>query len=145
MYSLCDPFTETCVPVDEHIRQRFAEAYARWKAGEEGVIGTRLSDWGQSELTAKLLQEFEALHVKTVEDLANISDSHIGKLIHGRVWRGRAIEFLRTHPRPQDATEMQQLLNQNEELLSRISKLEKKEADRAKMALIRSKRTPDVG
>jgi hypothetical protein len=110
-------------PMSPHIR--IADAYAKWKSGEETSSGTRLSGWGEPGLTPRMLRDLADLHIESVEDLANVSDAHIPRLVDGRMWRQKAVAWIATHPSPEEASEIQKLKAANEVMAARLAALEK--------------------
>jgi hypothetical protein len=104
---------------------RFAAAYEKWKAGDNSVASTRLADWGEPAMTGRMLRDLEDLHVTSIEDLANVSDAHISRLIDGRAWRSKALAWIAAHPSPEEASEIQKLKEQNATMAARLEALEK--------------------
>ena len=90
-----DPYTQPVHPVDEAMRQRFPEAYRAFKEKREmHVEGTPIRQWAL--LTPANIAEFEAIHVYSVEGLAQIPDSTLQR-VHGlREWREKAKAWLAT-------------------------------------------------
>lgn len=109
-------------PVDETIKQRFATQYAHWKQTEEArmVTGTPLKMWPMA--TPGFVKEMEAIDVYSVDDLANIADVHIGKFPDGRVWRDRAVAWLKA---ADGAAAETKFAAENERLRARLDTLEK--------------------
>lgn len=81
-------------PVRDHDRQRFQFQYQAWKAGQaEALSGTPLSQWPQ--VSRAQVEELAFSHVRTVEQLADISDSVAQRLGMGVLaLRSRAKEYL---------------------------------------------------
>lgn len=68
-------------PVWAQDKQRFSRQYAQFKSGlEQSVVGLPLKLWGG--MTLGQAKEFEYFNVKTVEQLAEMSDNN-GANIHG--------------------------------------------------------------
>ena len=83
-----------CSPVlDEH-KERFAVQYEAWKTKRQGrhIDGTPLKNWPM--IPAIRIAEFEAMGIFSVENLSDVSDSNILKLVDGRIWREKAIAWL---------------------------------------------------
>lgn len=80
-------------PVTDKHRERFAARYQRWKQGLADVPeGTPLSQWpGITPAEVNMLAQ-GGIH--TVEALANVSDSHIGKLGRAVALRDKARRYL---------------------------------------------------
>jgi hypothetical protein len=88
-----DKTTEIDVPVDDHYRQRFAAKYEAYLAGrdQDSADGTPLSQW--PGLTGAQVQELAHFKVKTVEQLAEMSDDNISKLGPGYLDRRKAAKI----------------------------------------------------
>lgn len=75
-------------------RQRWPEAYAAFKAGQEApIVGTPIEEW--PVLNRAMVAELRHLQIRTVEELARLSDvqvQHIG--MGGSILRERARAFL---------------------------------------------------
>lgn len=77
-------------PVDEKIINQFPEQYQQFKANEAVALrGTPLEQWPQ--ITVGQIAELKASHIRSVEDLAGLSDAQMQKLgMHGRDLRTKA-------------------------------------------------------
>lgn len=128
---------------DEHRVERFPKQYAAWKAGQEAPTeGTPLSDvaWiGRAQA-----EELAYQHVKTVEQLANLSDAQLKGAIAmaGYQLRDRAkrhIEELKgAAPAEKQAAEnaelkstISQMQGQMAEMMERLAKAEAPKAPAA--------------
>jgi hypothetical protein len=81
------------MPTDD--RMRFPRHYEAFKAKQDQKAhdGTPLALWpAMPDSTA---DELKYLNVFTVEQLATIADTHIGKIPNGQNWKSRAVEFLK--------------------------------------------------
>lgn len=84
--------------VDERVndthRRRFANRYARFKSGSEPAgEGTPLEEW--PPMTVAQIAELRSLKIRTVEQLANVGDSHLNNLgTGGRQLRDKARAFI---------------------------------------------------
>lgn len=78
---------------DDH-RQRWPKEYEAFKAGQEAPLeGTALADWPQ--LSRARVEELAYFHIRTVEQLAAVTDNHLQNLGMGaRDERERARVFL---------------------------------------------------
>jgi hypothetical protein len=107
--------------VDESHRERWPEAYAAFKAGQEAPLqGTPLEEW--PILNKAMVAELRHLQIRTVEELANLSDvavQHIG--MGGQMLRTRARGFLDDAEREAHNS---QLMAENDQLRSRVATLE---------------------
>lgn len=100
-------------PVTDEHRRKYRAQYADWKSGLEGVTsGTPLAEWpavGRSQV-----EELLYFKIKTVEQLASVSDGNLQHLGHGYLeLRRKAADYL-AH-----AKENQPLLAMRAELASR--------------------------
>lgn len=74
-----NPKTKPVYRVTRQYREKYAEAYKRFKAGQEArPDGTPLEEW--PFLTKLRCAELKAMHVYTVEQLAGLSDTQLQKL-----------------------------------------------------------------
>jgi hypothetical protein len=79
--------------VDRQVRdedkQRWPGQYAAFKANQEPPLeGWPLKEWGA--ISASLSQELASLNIKTVEQLANLADQHLIKIMGGYQLREKA-------------------------------------------------------
>jgi len=82
-------------PASQHDKDRFPRHYAAFKNREgEYVEGTPLSEW--PGITRAQAMELESFHVKTVEQLSEMSDSHAQNFMGIRELQRRARVFLET-------------------------------------------------
>ena len=83
-------------PVTAEIKERFAEQYHVWKTKKQArhIVGTPLKEW--PVITPLRLAEFEAVGIFSVENLAEVSDTNVVKLADGRVWREKAVAWLKS-------------------------------------------------
>lgn len=105
---------------DEH-RKRFAKHYLAWKEGKElAASGTPLEHWPL--MTVAQVEEFKALRIKTVEQLAEMSDANLHAIgMGGRTWREKAQAFLKA---AKDTSAAQAYAQENELLKGRLTQLE---------------------
>lgn len=91
-----DSWSQPVHPVDSAIKERFAEAYARWKLTRtnDHIDGTPLAEWPQAN--RGFVMEMKALNIRSVEDLSSVSDANINRILNGRVWRDKAVAWLAT-------------------------------------------------
>ena len=89
-----DTLNSGVYPVTEEYKQRFADAYAKFKEGakERHIEGTPLSQWPM--MTPLMIKELEALNIFSVEDLSNLADGNVTRHPDGRMWRERAKAYL---------------------------------------------------
>ncbi len=74
---------------EEWIR-RFPKHWAAYKDGQEQVNGMPLEAWHEMIPHPGVIEEFRAMKVRSVEDLANLSDAFISRAPMGLEWRKKA-------------------------------------------------------
>lgn len=123
-----DPHNQITAPVTDHYKERFAEAYARWKADRDSanqISGTPLRQWPL--MTPARIKEFEALAIFNVEGLASVADGLLSKHHGLREWRERAVAWLKNAEDSAFAVEMaeenQRLKDEIKDLRSEMSEL----------------------
>lgn len=81
-------------PLNEFTRRRFAQQYAAWKAsgGNNAVIGTPLDAW--PGVSRAQVEELKYFNVRTVEELASLSDTNCQKFAGIVSIRQRARDFV---------------------------------------------------
>ncbi len=121
-----DQFNRVSHPVDDTIKARFPSAYARWKEGrqEQHVSGTPLREWPL--MTPSMIETLKAIQIKTVEDLASVSDINIQRIPDGRAWRSRAEAWLAA---AKDGAAIQKYAAENDAMRAEIDDLKKQIAD----------------
>jgi hypothetical protein len=88
-----DRNTEIDRPASQEDKERFARQYHHWKEHNENIVeGTPLAEW--PHVDEKLRSELRHLGLMTVEQVANVPDSTVGKLPMGTKLRKIANEFL---------------------------------------------------
>jgi len=81
------------LPSDD--RMRFAKKYAEFKAKGENKVahdGTPLALW--PVISAPFAEELKYLNIFTVEQLAELSDTYVGKIPMGHEWKRKAATFV---------------------------------------------------
>jgi len=123
-----DMFNQPVHPVDEAIKNRFPEHYARWKASrtERHVEGTPIRSWPL--LSNVQIAEFEAANVFSVEMLAELADQNINKIMDGRVWRDKAKAWL---SQAKDGATVTRFAAENARLTEKLEQLERQVAEMA--------------
>ena len=127
-----DSRSEVFREVTDNDRQRFHEEYARFKQGIEGegqLVGTPIKEW--PALKPSEVKEFEAMGLKTVEHIADMSD-HVKQRfgMGANEYQAKAKAFLEAANGSAAATK---LAGENEQLKSRIDDLERQIADLSEM------------
>ena len=84
-------------PVTKELRERFADAYDKWARtrANDHIEGMPLAAWPLAP--RGFVMEMKALHIRSVEDLAAVADTNIGKISDGRIWREKAKAWLDTN------------------------------------------------
>lgn len=117
--------------VTQDIRQRYATQYKAWKAGQDqdAAVGTPLAMWPQ--VTSSDVETFKYQGIRTVEQLAALSETTIQALGPGyRKLKQRATDFLAAS---KDGAAMTKLRAENEEMSKRLAHLEKLAESQAEM------------
>lgn len=122
------------VPATEHYQQRFAQQWDRYQKGQNQLgMGTPLETWGS--LTVSQVAELKAMHVHTVEQLAEMSDAMAQKVMGNFAIREKARAFLDKEAELQRASSLKNELALRdasiEEQKGRIEQLEKQLAELA--------------
>lgn len=101
--------------------ERWPRQWAQYQAGEEQVEeGTPVEEWSLISRSQALM--LKGVHIKTVENLAAVTDATLGNLGHGgRALRDQAVAWLK---QAQDGSELPRLVAENESLKSDVSSLE---------------------
>lgn len=109
-------------------RLRFPKAYAAFKQRETVPIqGMPVEEWPQ--ITRAQAMTFKAMHIFTVEALAEVHDGHIDKLgQNARELRTKAKAFLAT---AKDTAAAQKIAAENDKLKEQITELQRQMADLA--------------
>ena len=129
-----DSFSSASHPVDDAIKMRFSAEYDAWKA--KGVAmtikGIPLREWPL--LSALQVADFEAAKFYSIEDIADLSDSNVNRIMDGRIWRQKAIAWLEQAKDGATATrlaaENERLRLQIEALSARMGEIESGEGKR---------------
>ena len=121
-------------PVSQQDQFRFADRYAKWKAGqEEAVTGTPLS--ALPGMTPSKVEEYKFFKLVTVEQLAEANDNLGAKFMSFQQDKQRAKAFLEVAKNNAPIEKM------NEELAKRDAELEDlREQVKAMQASMKSKR-----
>lgn len=122
-----DRSTSVCRPASDADRQRFPEHYAAFKTRTEVDVdmGTALQEWPM--ISRSMAEELAFFHVKTVEQLARMSDTQCGKFMGLFAFREKAIRWLKQAEADKPLWEMDdrvgKLEQENEELRNSIKEL----------------------
>lgn len=115
--------------VDDSHRNRWPEHYAAFRGGrEQPLVGLPLTEW--PVLNRAQVRELEYLQIRTVEELAGLSDVHLQSIgMGGRMLRERARAYLDEAEHEALTTK---LVGENDVLRSRVAALETQVAELGK-------------
>jgi hypothetical protein len=106
-------------PVNDQIKDRFPSEYESWKKGNDvPLVGTPIQNWPQ--LTVSQVRNLQSLGVRTVEDMATLSDVGLQKVGMGaRKLQDDARKFLSLAQAAADVGQLDELreANANKDLL----------------------------
>lgn len=130
-----DPNSRPVHPISESLFKEkpwLRVHYERWKSNLEPLkSGTPLSQW--APMTPAKLHEFEALDIRSVEDLAGWPDYAIGRMPDGRQWRDKAKAWLNSAA---GSAEVLRLVAENDRMREELAELRKTQLEmRASMDL----------
>lgn len=114
-------------PVTDELKARFADAYAAFKQKriDLHIEGTPLKNWPM--IPAIRIAEFNAVNIYSVENLADVADTNLGRLVDGRIWREKATAWLASAKdngaAAKYAAEAERLRDDNKELHGKIDAL----------------------
>jgi hypothetical protein len=101
---------------------RFRDKYAKWKAGQAELIsGTPLDAFPMLIGKVGLVAELNAMNIRTVEQLADLSDGYLQKIMGGNDLRAKAKAFIEGTSGT-DAT-LAKIQKENEELKAQMANL----------------------
>jgi hypothetical protein len=107
-----------CRPARDYDKNRFREHYRRFKdrvEGDDQIVGTLLTEW--PPIPRSMCEELAFFHVKTVEQLANMSDSQASRFMGINKMRARAKQWLENAEKQKPIDELQDKLDeQNSEI-----------------------------
>ena len=94
MYMPGDHTSEQRQVVTDEIRRRFFREYNAFKEGSEQINGEPLENWYEIAQHADLVDEMKRMKIRSVEDLANITDMVTSGAMWGVEWRKKARAYL---------------------------------------------------
>jgi hypothetical protein len=107
---------QACRPATHHDKQRFPRHYKAFKERTEApTVGTPLTEWTQ--IGRGQCEQLSFLNIKTVEQLAGASDTHLSKIHGGYTLKQAASEWL-------VAADSARAVKENEALKARLAALE---------------------
>lgn len=145
------PFVRILIPGDKHSiverkatdadKMRFPRQWHAFQAGSTPVeSGTPIEQW--PILTVSQVAEFKALHIRTVEHLAGLSDGNIAKLgPGGRELVSKAKAFI---AQAKDTAEAQRLAAENVQLKNDIALLKEQVGQLAARLEVQEETKPTV-
>ena len=110
-------------PATKMDKARFAEHYSRYQArqDEEYIEGTLLTDWpGISRAQAEELSFF---NIRTVEQLASVSDSNAQNIMGIQLLKNKAVAYLEAAESQAVAEDLQEAKDEIEELKAQVANL----------------------
>lgn len=115
-------------PVQEADKRRFAAQYRAWRSGQHEAqsSGTPLSAW--PGVTRAQVEELAYFHVRTVEQLAELSDGNAQNIGPVLQLRQRARDFIAA---ARGAAPLEQLRAQNGELRTEVESLKRQLKEQA--------------
>ena len=117
-----DNLTEVVRKASEIDKKRFAHQWAYFNQSQDGgecVTGTPVSEW--AACPRSMAEEFRAKGFKTVESVANASDSQLQQMMGGLGWRTKALAFIE---QAKDSAFSQKIATENENLRGLIADLQ---------------------
>ena len=107
--------------VTEQHKERFPKAWEKFckqHDGDSQVEGTPLEEWPQ--LTTAQVQEFRAINIATVEQIAELTDAAVQRFMGGNILRIKAQAFIKVAT---DTAAAQKFAVENDELKKQIADL----------------------
>lgn len=102
-------------------KNRFALQYAKWKAGnDQATTGTPLEKWPL--ITGAQVEELKYFHIRTVEQLADVSDAQAQKFMGINMLRQRARDFVAAAAGAQPLAEMRAELEDRDNTIDAMKK-----------------------
>ena len=116
-----DDLTAATHPVNDAIRNRFPQEYRNWieTKNNDLIEGTPLSAWPM--ISKGIVQEMNAVGIRSVENLAAVSDANIARFMDGHIWRKKAETWLSAS---KNTGEAMRLSAENDLLRDRMAQLE---------------------
>jgi len=117
-------------PVREADKTRFVTQWTRYKANQSQVVGTPLSEW--SKITRAQVDELAYFNIRTIEDLANLSDGQKHKFmgVNELCEKAKAHLQLLKDSAPLDKMEAE-LAKRDEQIATLMAQMAAMQADKA--------------
>lgn len=121
--------------------ERFPRQWAQYQAGEEQVEeGTPIEEWSMISRSQALM--LKGINIRTVENLAAVSDATLGNLGHGgRTLRDQAKAWIE---QAKDGAEIAKLVEENQRLTDDVEALKQQVRELATKASSKKKRRKKV-
>jgi len=117
-----DDLTRPILPVDDAIRERFADAYQAFlEEREAGNTGTPLT--ALEGFPSEWVENLASYEIHSVEELSALSDANLHIQLGLRYWRDKAVEYLKGGP---DRERVEKVEAENAALKERLLRLEAK-------------------
>ena len=111
-----------CRPARESDKMRFSRHYEAFKNRTEAPSeGYPLTEW--AALPRSVVEQLAFLNVKTVEQLATISDDSASRIMGGNGYKKKAKQFLEGRDSKASAEELDELKKMNAQLLEEVKEL----------------------
>lgn len=116
-----DPTYERNGPITDEEKRLYPRHWARYSENEtsEGVVGQILEEW--SVMPRSLVETFRHFGVRTVEQLAQISDVNAKSVPQATQWKAKAVAWLAT---AKEAAPFSKLEADNKALENRVQALQ---------------------
>ncbi len=108
--------------VNETHKRRFRRQWEDYQAGREQVNGEPLEAWYELANHPGIIDEMRALKIRSVTDLANTNDDHVGRNIGWREWRDKAKKYVAAQE------SKAALAEQNASLLAQVTQMSERMA-----------------
>lgn len=111
------------IVTDEH-RREYADQYKAWKAGQSAPLtGTPLDEW--PGVSQSFIDEMRGYGVRSVEQLAALSDGIASQKPGWLTWRSKAQGWLDASSKQADIAAVAQAKAENDELKAQLAELQK--------------------
>jgi hypothetical protein len=128
-----DKTTEIFREATDADKKRFPLHYAAFKErGSDAVVGTPLKDW--APITKGMVEELSFHKIKTVEQLAGITDGHLPQVGPGvRDLRQRAIDWLANAKQGAPVVELSSKLEESKNEVETLKRIVKEQGEQIEL------------
>lgn len=113
--------------VTDDIKRRFPRQWAMYEQGKEQINGMPLESWYKIANNPGLIEEMRAMRIRSVEDLATITDNVVLATMWGLEWRKNAQAELALQKNKTELAEANEgLVAQMQAMAARLAELEGK-------------------